>query len=121
MTNHYLIRDHKGLPARIEAVNFTDACQKLKLVPAKCTAEVLDTTVPYQKWDVVDVKQEMRAIPRKPTTQRQVSKGKPKVFDGIHCLACDKELTFTPNPRHISARNKKFCNGNCRIRYFRSK
>ena len=113
MTNHYLIRDQKGFPARIEAVNFPDACKKLKLVPARCTAEVLDTTTPYQKWDVVDIKAELRAVPRKPAIQRQVSKGKPIPTLTIICTTCGKNFLAV-------RKSSKFCSPLCRVQHFRN-
>jgi hypothetical protein len=113
MTNHYLIRDHKGFPARIEAVNFTDACQKLKLVPAKCTAEVLDTSVPYQKWDVIDVKAELRTVPRKPAKQRTVAKTTPIPTIPTTCTVCGTKFLAVRSSRTT-------CSDKCRVRKFRN-
>ena len=105
----YVIRDHKGNPYAVTAENVPEAfAQHPELKPRNCTAEVLDTSVPYQKWDVVEVPLRLVPAPRPPARQRQVAKTTAIPTIPVVCAVC--------NTRFLALRSTRdTCTDKCRM------
>jgi len=108
--SNFLIRDHKLNPYAVTAENPAEAFAQLNLKPRNCTAEVLDTSVPYQKWDVVEVT-------RTPARQRQVAQTTVELTNPTTCVVCGNELAV---PTRKRGEPKRFCSDKCRIKAFRN-
>jgi len=134
MTSHFLIRDHKGNPYALTAENITEAIKQLDLKPRNCTAEVLDTSVPYQKWNDVE-RQELlnigkilkvhNRIPSKdihPFTRTLARQAKTNAEGFLPdkpsiCVVCGTKLAV---PTRKRGEPRRFCSSKCRVRHFRN-
>jgi len=114
----YVIRDHKGNPYAVTAENVPEAfAQHPELKPRNCTAEVLDTSVPYQKWDVVEVPLRLVPAPRPPARQRQVAQTTVELTNPTTCVVCGNELAV---PTRKRGEPKRFCSPKCKQNHYRN-
>ena len=131
---NFLIRDHKGNPYAVTAENPAEAFKQLDLKPRNCTAEVLDTSVPYQKWDEVerqellDIGKILKAHNRVPSKDihpftralARQAKTNPEGFlpdKPTTCEVCGFELAV---PTRKRGEPRRFCSDKCRIKAFRN-
>lgn len=114
--SNYLIRDSKSNPYITKAEDILTACQLLNLNPRKCTAEVLDTTVPYQKWDVVEIPTRLHPTTTSHASKRTVAKTTAIPTIPITCTVCGKNFLAIRSNRDtcsIKCRVQKHRNGKC--------
>jgi len=131
---NFLIRDHKGNPYAVTAENPAEAFKQLDLKPRNCTAEVLDTSVPYQKWDEVerqellDIGKILKAHNRVPSKDihpftralARQAKTNPEGFlpdKPSLCPVCGFDLTVT---RKTMGHPRHFCSNRCRQQSYRN-